>query len=134
MKNFYFKYKPHIITFTISMVFGVGVFLLYFYLKGAHFIDAINASSVVGIVLIGGGLLVILTRLGAFDTFVYSFKQLFSSMFAKEANRHNSMADYKLQKYDERKTKKRTYLAIFLAGLIFFFAAIILMVILEIMH
>lgn len=132
MKTFFYKYKSHIITFLFSMVFGGIVFCLYFFLKGQTLKNAIDASTIAGVALIGGGLMVIITRLGAFDTFAFGFKQMFTSMFNKDPNAYNSLADYKLQKYDQRKLKKKTYLMLFLAGLLFILAVIILEIILRI--
>ena len=132
MKTFFYKYKSHILTFLFSMVFGGTIFCLYFFLKGQTLKNAIDASTIAGVALIGGGLMVIITRLGAFDTFAFGFKQMFTSMFNKDPNAYNSLADYKLQKYDQRKLKKKTYLMLFLAGLLFILALIILEIILRI--
>ena len=132
MKTFFYKYKSHIITFLFSMIFGGIIFCLYFFLKGQTLKNAIDASTIAGVALIGGGLMVIITRLGAFDTFAFGFKQMFTSMFNKDPNAYNSLADYKLQKYDQRKLKKKTYLMLFLAGLLFILALIILEIILRI--
>ena len=131
MRTFLFKYKKFILTFLFGLLFGAGVFCLYFFLKNQSLKDAIDACSIAGVSLIGAGLLVIITRLGAFDTFAFGFKQAFTSMFNKDPNAYNSLADYKLQKYDQRKTKKATYLMLFLAGLVFIVAIIILEIILK---
>ena len=131
MRTFLFKYKKFILTFLFGLLFGAGVFCLYFFLKNQSLKDAIAACSIAGVSLIGAGLLVIITRLGAFDTFAFGFKQAFTSMFNKDPNAYNSLADYKLQKYDQRKTKKATYLMLFLAGLVFIVAIIILEIILK---
>ena len=131
MRTFIYKYKKHILTFVFSLVFGAGVFCLYFFLKNQSLKDAIDACSIAGVALIGGGLMVIITRLGAFDTFAFGFKQALTSMFNKDPNAYNSLADYKLQKYDERQKKKRTYLMLFLAGLLFIVAVIVLEIILR---
>ena len=53
------------------MVFGGIIFCLYFFLKGQTLKNAIDASTIAGVALIGGGLMVIITRLGAFDTFAF---------------------------------------------------------------
>lgn len=131
MRTFINKYKSHILTFVFSLVFGAAVFCLYFFLKNQSLKDAVDACSIAGMALIGGGLIVIITRLGAFDTFAYGFKQLLTSMFNRDPNMYNSMADYKIQKYDQRKKKKKTYLMLFLAGLLFIIAVIVLEIILR---
>ena len=131
MKTFWFKYKSFILTFVFSLIFGAAVFCLYFFLKNQSLKDAVDACSVAGVALLGGGLMVVITRLGAFDTFSFGFKQLLTSMFNKDPNAYNSLADYKLQKYDERKTKKATYLMLFLAGGVYLLAVVILEIILN---
>lgn len=130
MKTFWYKYKSHILTFVFSLVFGGAVFCLYFFLKNQSLKDAIDACTIAGVALIGAGLMVIITRLGAFDTFAFGFKQALTSMFNRDPNMYNSLADYKLAKYDQRKTKKRNYLMLFLAGLLFIIALIVLEIIL----
>ena len=131
MKTFWFKYKSFILTFIFAMIFGAGVFCLYFFLKNQTLKDAIDACSIAGVALLGGGILVVITRLGAFDTFAYGFRQLTSSIFSKNPNQYNNMADYKLAKYDQRKTKKATYLMLFLAGLVYLVAVLIMDIILH---
>ena len=131
MKTFWFKFKSFILTAVIGLLFGVAIFCLYFFLKVQSLKDAIDACSIAGVALIGAGLLVVITRLGAFDTFAFGFKQLTASIFSKNPNVYNSMADYKLAKYDQRKTKKATYLMLFLDGGLFFIAVIILEIILR---
>ena len=123
-----------ILPFIFSLLFGVGIFCLYFFLKEQTMKDAIDACSVSCVSLIGIGLLVIITRLGAFDTFIFGFKQMVTSMFSKDPNVYNSMADYKLAKYDERKKKKMTYLMFFLAGFIFLIGLIVLEIIFHIFY
>lgn len=130
MRTFFYKFKSHILTFVFSLVFGGGVFCLYFFLKNQSLKDAIDACSIAGVALIGAGLLVIITRLGAFDTFAFGFKQALTSMFNRDPNMYNSLADYKLAKYEIRQKKKRTYLMLFLAGLLFIIALIVLEIIL----
>lgn len=132
MITFWYKYKSYILTFLFAMLFGAGVFCLYFFLKNRTLIDAINACSVSAVVLVFGGLLVVITRLGAFDTFAFGFKQLLTSMFNRNPNAYNSLADYRIQKYDERKNKKKTYLMLFLAGAVYALAIVILEIILRI--
>lgn len=131
MKTFWFKYKSFILTFVFSLIFGAAVFCLYFFLKNQSLKDAVDACSVAGVALLGGGLMVVITRLGAFDTFSFGFKQLLTSMFNKDPSAYNSLADYKLQKYDERKTKKATYLMLFLAGGVYLLAVVVLEIILN---
>ncbi len=131
MKTFWFKAKKYVITLIFSIVFGGAVFCLYFFLKNQSLKDAIDACSISAVALLGGGLLVVITRLGAFDTFAFGFKQALTSMFNKDPNAFNSLADYKLQKYEQRKIKKPTYLMLFLAAILFIIAIVVLEIILN---
>lgn len=131
MKSFWYKYKSFIVTFLVGLIIGGVIFCLYFFIKGMTLINAINACSISGVSLFGVALIVIITRLGAFDTFSYGFKQMFSSMFGRDPNVYNSLADYKLEKYDQRKKKNASYLMFFLVGLLFFLAVIVLEIILH---
>lgn len=131
MKSFWYKYKSFIITFLVGLIIGGVIFCLHFFIKGMTLINAINACSISGVSLFGVALIVIITRLGAFDTFSYGFKQMFSSMFGRDPNVYNSLADYKLEKYDQRKKKNASYVMFFLVGLLFFLAVIVLEIILH---
>lgn len=131
MKSFWYKYKSFIVTFLVGLIIGGVIFCLYFFIKGMTLINAINACSISGVSLFGVALIVIITRLGAFDTFSYGFKQMLSSMFGRDPNVYNSLADYKLEKYDQRKKKKASYIMFFLDGLLFFLAVIVLEIILH---
>ncbi len=118
------------ITFAIALATGGLIFVIYYFAMGAHFIDAVNGMALTTIILVSAGILSLLARLGAFDTFAYGFKQLATSMFSKNTNKYNNMADYKKQKYDERKLKSKLYIAILVAAAIF---AVVLLV-LEILY
>lgn len=131
MKEYFSKNKTYILTFIFSFLFGVAVFCLYFFLKGQSLKDAIDACSLSGVVLLAAGLLVVIARLGAFDTFSFAFRQTVTSMFSKKPNEYNSLSDYKIAKYDSRKNKKPTQLMFFLSGLIFILAVVVLEIILH---
>lgn len=118
-----------IITFVISFLIGVAIFLIYFLVKGIHLLHALNAVTIAGVVLFCVSILVLLNRFGAFDTFVYGFKQMGSTMFTKNPTKYNNMADYKIAKAEERKTKGKYYIPIMIAAAIFLVATLILEII-----
>lgn len=57
-------------------------------------------------------------HLGAFDTFVFGFKQLGSMIFAKDARRDGSYAEYREKKTEIRNNSSYNFIAIIFAGLL----------------
>ena len=126
------RIKEDIITLVISLAVGGIIFLIYFLLNKDRYggISAgCNATILSAIILVSAGVLVWLSRLGAFDTFAYGFKQLGSSIFSKNPRKYNNMVEYKQDKYEKRKEKTNYYLFIILAGLLFGVATLILEII-----
>ena len=130
MENKKFNIKPYIIAGAISLVIGAVIFLLFFFLKDRSLRAAIDGTSYAGIILIAISLLVLITRLGFFDIFSYGFKQLGASMFNKNASKYNDFPGYKEQINAVRVKKSKYYLAILIVGLIYFIAAVIMLLIL----
>lgn len=122
-------WKIYIIAAIIALAIGAGIFCLYFFLNNMTIIAACNASIVAGVSLVGLGALIILARLGTFDTFAYGFMQLGSSMFGRQPKKYNDMIEYKQAKYDERKEKSKYYFAIMIVGALFFIATLVLEII-----
>lgn len=118
--------KVYVITAIVSIAIGVTIFLLFYLLKGKTIISAIDGTSVAGAVLLGVGLLCWMGRLGAFDTLSYGFKQMFTSMFAKEANKYNDMAEYKQEKNAQRAASSYYFVVMMIVSLLFFIAFAIL--------
>ena len=118
--------KTYIITALVSAVIGVTIFLLYYYLKGQTLLSAIDGTSMAGIILLGVGLLCLVARLGAFDTMSYGFRQMFSSMFSKDANRYNDMVEYKQDKNAKRQRSSYYYVVMMIISVLFFIAFIVL--------
>lgn len=113
----------------IAFILGAFVFVLYFFLMGHRFIDAVNGAALSTIILFSYAILSILARLGAFDTFAYGFIQLGHAMFSKNPRKYANMADYKQAKYDQRKTKNKTYIATLIVSSLFLIALIVLEII-----
>ncbi len=118
--------KVYLITAVVSLAVGAGIFCLYYFLRDQTLIAAIDGVSMAGVILLGVGILCLLARLGAFDTMSYGFKQMFSSMFAKEANKYNDMAGYKEEKREKRASSSYYYVVMMIVSLLFFIAFAIL--------
>lgn len=121
--------KTNIITLVISLVIGGGIFCLYFFLNSSTIVAACNGTIMAAIILVCLGVLILLSRLGAFDTFAYGFRQLGSSIFGRNPTKYNDMVEYKQAKYEKRKDKTNYYLFIMLAGAIFGVATVVLEII-----
>ena len=130
MGKFTENIKKHLMTyllsFSISILVGVAVFLIFFFVQGQTITASLNGTGIAFAIVFAGGALVWLHSLGAFDTFAYGFKQVANSMFSKEANRYNDFSQYKQDKRDERVNAPRTYYVILSASFVFLIAFIIL--------
>jgi len=129
MNQFYKKNKGYIWMTVFSAILGTGIFCLVYFLKKQTIIASIDATAIAGVSLIFFGLLILVTKLGAFDTFAYGFRQLGTSIFSAKPNAYNSMADYKMAKYEIRSKKKPTFLAMMAVGMLFIIACIVLEII-----
>jgi len=123
------RLKADIITCIITIVIGVVIFLLYYYLRGHHLIDAVNGCSLTAVIIISAALLVLVARLGAFDTFVYGFKQLGAVFFTKNPRKYNNMGEYVQQKNIERQSKGKYYIPMLIASAPFVIATVVLQII-----
>ena len=118
--------KAYLITALISLAVGVGIFCLYYFLRDRTIIAAIDGVTMAGVILLGVGILCLLGRFGAYDTMSYGFKQMFASMFAKEANKYNDMSEYKEEKRVKRESSSYYYVVMMIVSLLFFIAFAIL--------
>ena len=123
------NWKVYIITAIIALAIGTGIFCLYFFLNHSTIVAACNASILAGVSLVGIGALIVLTRLGAFDTFAYGFMQLGTAMFGRQPKKYNDMVEYKQAKYEERKEKSNYYYIIMGVGFLFLVATLVLEII-----
>ena len=130
MGKFIYHVRKHLkvysITAIVSLVLGVGIFCLYYFLRDRTITAAIDGVTMAGVILLGVGLLCLLGRFGAYDTMSYGFKQMFASMFAKEANKYNNMAEYKEDKRIQRESSSYYYVIMMIVSLLFFIAFAIL--------
>ena len=133
MKNAFIQFRRHwltnLVVFLSSLFVGGVIFVLYFFLRNRSFIDAVNGSAISGMIVFLSGLLVFMHHLGAFDTFVFGFKQLGSAIFAKDARRDGKYSDYRQEKTEKRKNSSYVFISIVAAGLTILIAALILEII-----
>lgn len=123
------NWKSYIIAGLIALAIGALVFCLYFFLNGRKVIDGCNASILAAVSLIGIGALMIVSKLGAFDTFSYGFIQLGHAMFGRQPKKYKDMIEYKQVKYEERKEKDNYFYSFIAVGMLFIIATIILEII-----
>ena len=127
MKKLIESFKKHrkafIITSIVALVIGLTIFLVfYFALNKQSFIGLLNGTGVAGVVLVCFFGLAWLSRAGAFDTISYGFGQMFTSMFARKANKYNDFADYKEQKNTKREVASLAYFSYLFVGVLFLIA------------
>ena len=125
-ENFKKYFKTYLIYFIIFLVIGVGVFLGFFFGQNRTIVASLNGSGIAFAILAASGGLSWLARMGAFDTMSYGFKQMFGSMFGKEANKYNDMAAYKEDKNTKRTSSASVYFSIFAASVPFLIAFVVL--------
>ena len=122
----------NLVTFLIAIVVGVAIFCLIFFLRNQTIIAAGDGAAIGSMVVIFLGLLMWVAHLGAFDTFAYGFKQMFTSFFAKNANKYNDMYSYKQAKIEKREHSPRIYFAMLFAAVFFVLAIIVLEIVYHI--
>lgn len=128
-------WKTLLITFIISLLVGVGLFFTMFFTGGRALKASTDGAALAAAVLLCSAGLVWVTRLGAFDTFAFGFKQLGHMMFTREKpNEYNSMREYNDKKMVKRASSPDFYLPILAAGTLFLIATIVLAIIFEIRY
>ena len=120
------NFKIYAITFLISSLIGIGIFLTFYFIEEQSFSGSLNGTSVAFASLFGISILLWIGRMGAFDTMSYGFKQMFASMFAKDANKYNDFMSYKDEKNTKRKASTKYYFVMMFVSLIFLITFIIL--------
>lgn len=133
MKRAFAQFKKYwlvnLITFLISLAVGATIFCLFFFLRGQSLIAAVDGATIAAISVLLLGLLLFLYHLGAFDTFVFGFKQLGSMIFAKDVRRDGAYSDYRTRKGEERAASSHNFIAIIFAGLLLCIAMLVLYII-----
>ena len=124
----------YIIAGLIAFLLGSLAFLLFFFLVGRDMISAINGVTIAAVGLLAIGGFIWLSSQGTFDLLAYGFKQMFTSMFNKSANKYNDYADYHEQKTASRASAPKTYFSFLFIGLLFGIAIAILEIIYHAGH
>ena len=63
----------NLITFLISILVGVTIFLIYFFLRNRTFLSAVDGMTIGGLFVLLSGLLAWMAHLGMFDMFSFGF-------------------------------------------------------------
>ena len=124
--------RQYIISGIIAFLIGVAVFLLSFFLNGIYLKSAVDAASLSLIVLLGVAGLIYIASQGFFDIFGYGFRQMFTSMFAKGANKYNNYSEYVESKNTVRVSSPRIYVAFLLVDSIFAIATLVLFILFKV--
>ena len=119
----------NLITFVVSLVVGAGIFCLFFFLRNQTIVAAVDGAAVGAMVVLFLGLLFWMAHLGAFDTFAFGFKQLGSMLFAKDARRDGTYADYREAKKEKRNDSSYNFVSIIIAGLVLSIVLLVLEII-----
>ena len=119
----------NLITFVASLVIGAGIFCLFFFLRNQTIVAAVDGAAVGAMVVLFLGLLFWMAHLGAFDTFAFGFKQLGSMLFAKDARRDGTYADYREARKEKRNDSSYNFVSIIIAGLVLSIVLLVLEII-----
>ena len=102
MKRAFEQIKKHwlenLIIFLISLVVGVAIFLIYFFLRNRTFISAVDGMTIGGLFVLLSGFLAWMAHLGMFDMVSFGFIQLGHVLFSKDPRKGGDFADYKENK------------------------------------
>ena len=119
----------NLITFIISIIVGVGIFCLIFFLRNQTILAAVDGVAIGSVIVIFLGLLMWVAHLGTFDTFAFGFKQLGSMLFAKDARRDGTFQEYKENKATKRDNSSYNFVMVIFAGLLLSISIIVLEII-----
>ena len=129
--NFRSHLKAYIITGVIALIIGVVIFLLFYFLREKSLKDAMDGCTIAFVSLFGCGALMWLANLGTFDLIAYGFKQLFTSAFAKKANKYNDYGGYLQDKRVSRSTSANLHYSFIFVSFLFGIALAILAIIMP---
>lgn len=119
--------KDDLITFIILFLLGTTIFLLVFLLNShPGLVSACDGAFAAGVSIIAALGLQVLSRLGAFDTFGYSFSLMVASFSPKVEKKYRDLFEYKNIKAEKRSNRKLYFVSYLIVGLGFITAALIL--------
>ena len=117
------KYLKYIIVSIIGTLLAVSVFSYRNLLDASNMKDITLILSdsflVPGVLILGIGILIMVSNGGIFDIFVYSFKKMRASMRERKSTAFNSFYDYRVSK------EKVPYGFLIIVGGIFFGLSVI---------
>lgn len=122
-------WKTNLIVFFVSLITGGGIFCLFFFLGERTLLTAVNGATLGSVVVLLIGLLLLMSYLGAFDTFAFGFKQLGSMMFSKDPRKEGTYQEYRENKIEKRKSSSYYPVVIIIAGLLLSISIIVLEII-----
>ena len=139
MKKLFLDIKKRPISYVVATIvaFLVGFTffaLFYFWFRKFTIIGAIDGTGVAGAVLVGSYILSWVAGQGAFDFVTYGFRQTFTSMFARKANKYNDFAEYREQKNIKREQAGYYNVSLLVVGLLHFIAFGVLEIIFHVLY
>lgn len=120
----------------IALALGALIFLLYFFLneEGRTLKTACNGAALSGGILLCGGLLIWLARLGVFDIFAFGFIQLGTILFSRDVLKNQTFVEYKQKRVEKVKNKSKYYFVIMIVSGLFFIALAVLEIMFNIKY
>ena len=104
--------KSILASLIVYPLLAIGAFCLFFFIRKNYALSGwIDPLFFAGAFVLGGGLLSLLARFGAFDTVVYGFRSIFKHMNPNYTNAQDPYPDY--YAYSESKKEKRKQNKIF---------------------
>jgi len=122
----------NLITFLLSIAVGVGIFFIVFLSGGRSLLAAVNGATLGGLIVLLFGLLMMVSHFGAFDMFVFGFKQLFSLLFSKDPRKNGEYHEYRDGKTQKRNDSSYNFVSTILAGILLSISIIVLEIIYNI--
>ena len=104
--------KSILASLIVYPLLAIGAFCLFFFVRKNYALSGwIDPLFFAGAFVLGGGLLSLLARFGAFDTVAYGFRSIFKHMTPNYTNAQDPYPDY--YAYSESKKEKRKQNKIF---------------------
>lgn len=134
MKRAFHQIRKHWVTNLVAAIISLGVFAgifcwVFFSRINEEIVAAVDGATFGTMAVLLFGLLSWVAHLGAFDMVAFGFKQLFSSLFAKKANRDGEFPDYKQAKTEKRINSSYAFVSIIFVGLLCSISIIVLEII-----
>lgn len=138
MKRAFHQIRKHWVTNLVAAIISLGVFAgifcwVFFSRYNEQIVAAVDGATFGTMAVLLFGLLSWVAHLGAFDMVAFGFKQLFSSLFAKKANRDGQFPDYKQAKTEKRINSSYAFVSIIFVGLLCSISIIVLEIIYHVM-